>query len=81
MKLKTSVFPNPFSDQTNIYFDNPSGKTFSLIIYDVYGRELKVMNDLSHQPVILEKGNMKPEYTFTIYNHSMNEVSGKLIIR
>jgi hypothetical protein len=81
-EIKTSVYPNPFSDHTNIYFDNPSGKTFSMIIYDVYGRELKVMNDLSHQPVILEKGNMKPGlYFYKIYNHSMNEVSGKIIIR
>jgi hypothetical protein len=81
-EIKSYVYPNPFSNQTSIYFDNPSGETFTLIIYDVLGKEIKVMNELSRQPVILEKGNINPGlYFYNIYSHSGKEVSGKIIIR
>ena len=80
-EIKSYVYPNPFSNQTSIYFDNPSGETFSLIVYDVFGTEIKVMNELRNQPVILEKGNINPGlYFYNIYSHSGKAVSGKIII-
>ena len=81
-EIKTYAYPNPFSIQTKIYFDNPSGEIFSLIVYDVFGKEIKVMNELNNQPVILEKGDISPGlYFYNISGQSGKKVSGKIIIQ
>jgi hypothetical protein len=80
--INSYVYPNPFSRQAAIYFDNPSAQTFSIIVYDVLGKVKNVMNELSRQPVILEKGDLgRGLYFYKIYTYSGKEVTGKIIIQ
>jgi hypothetical protein len=36
--LPLHIYPNPFSNETNIEFDNPSNSTYTLSIMDISGR-------------------------------------------
>lgn len=50
-------YPNPFNDKTNIYFIMPETASVTLKLFDVLGRELKVLFN-----GIAERGNHKIEF-------------------
>jgi hypothetical protein len=60
--LQLSAYPNPFSDQTNVKFNIPSGTNVQLILYDVLGKRVRTM-DLGYRTggsheVLLNKGDL-----------------------
>ncbi|GJM43648.1 MAG: hypothetical protein DHS20C21_04900 [Gemmatimonadota bacterium] len=42
-ELRPSAFPNPFSDQTSISFDLPSGADVTAAVFDVSGRQVRTL--------------------------------------
>ena len=52
-----SVFPNPFSMQTTIQTDR-SFKDATLTVYNLYGQQVKQLNNISGQTVTLQRDNL-----------------------
>jgi hypothetical protein len=76
-----SIIPNPFSEQATLSLSNLDGKTVSLIITDVTGREVKRIDRVSSSYVI-EKGNLnKGIYFYRITDGSSLNEKGKLVIQ
>ncbi len=73
------VYPNPFNDYTTIKFDNRDKTEYSLIIFDVTGQEVKKIEDITNDKIILRKDNLTSGfYSFELkgkYNYH-----GRLII-
>lgn len=55
VKNNISVFPNPFSETTTVYL--PEGK-HNLRLFDLAGREMLSVLNISNSSYILEKGNL-----------------------
>lgn len=78
-----TIYPNPFSTFTTISFDAPSGsESFSLVIYDIAGREVKRVEDILFSKIILSKENLSAGfYNYSLLNKEKSTVaSGKMII-
>ncbi|MCX8081689.1 MAG: T9SS type A sorting domain-containing protein [Bacteroidia bacterium] len=57
--LNVNIYPNPFSEKTNIFISTPSYKNFCLKIYDVFGKELRKLDNVSHFPISLERNELE----------------------
>ncbi len=77
------VYPNPFSNYATISFDVPPGsESFSFIVYDVSGREVKRMDGILSSEIIISKENMAEGlYNYNLLNKEKITVSrGKLVV-
>jgi hypothetical protein len=57
-----TVFPNPFSDRTTLKFPNPENRLFRLKIFDLTGKVIRNINDISGTEYILERNNLEEGY-------------------
>lgn len=55
--VDVTIYPNPFTSQTNIQFTEEQ-KNITIKIMDIVGKEIKVM-DFTGKELLLEKGSMK----------------------
>ncbi len=53
-----NIFPNPFTSKTTIEFSNPNNESYKLIITDVTGKVMKVVENIQTSKVEIEKGNL-----------------------
>jgi hypothetical protein len=76
------VYPNPFSQSCTLTFDNPSKNNFTLKIIDLTGRELRSIENIFTNNVIIEKGNLHEGiYFYELINKTRNEIQkGKMVI-
>lgn len=77
---RISVYPNPFSSQTNIIFNEEQNHSI-IKITDVLGKEVRII-DFSGKHVSIEKGEMKKGiYFLQIIDGNKNIVNRKIIIQ
>jgi hypothetical protein len=79
---KSTVFPNPFSERTTLLFP-VSGNTRNalLLIYDILGNKVRIMNVINSGEAIIERGNLQPGvYFYQLSCDGKMITSGKLII-
>lgn len=75
-----SVYPNPFSFQTTIEF-NEYQKNTTIKIMDVLGKEVKTINFTGKQ-LLLEKGEMKKGIYFVqVVDSNKNVVNKKIVVQ
>jgi len=86
-KLVHGSYPNPFSDETNIYFELENTDHITLQIRDLQGRLLETIVDEtlikgSHKYTwnITNTSNLKKGIYFYNINTSVSVVSGKLVL-
>ena len=60
VRLESSlrVYPNPFSDEVMIEFENPDHKTFELFISNINGKVVRRRTDLNGTQVIVERQDL-----------------------
>ena len=56
--FELSIYPNPFTNKTTIKFSNPKNKSYKLIITDVTGKIMKVIENINTGKVEIKKGNL-----------------------
>ncbi|HRG54284.1 MAG TPA: PKD domain-containing protein [Bacteroidia bacterium] len=77
--FKVTIYPNPFTSQTNILFTEEQ-KNITIKIMDVVGKEIKVI-DFTGKELLLEKGNMKQGvYFIRIIDTKGNVIAQKKMI-
>ncbi len=57
-KLKTVVYPNPFSESTTILFDKNLNGEYDLLVYDIVGKEVKHINKIAGNKVEISKNEI-----------------------
>ena len=79
-KTVFSVFPNPFTSQTNFHTDN-CFRDATLTVYNSFGQTVKQIDNLSGQSIIFYRNNLTCGlYFFCITQHNKTVTAGKLII-
>ncbi len=77
------LYPNPFSNSASINIDIAVKlNNASIRIFDISGKEVKTINNINKNLVILEKGEMTAGlYFYKLLNNSSEVYNGKFIIR
>lgn len=58
------IYPNPFSQSTTLFFNNPDRQSYILRITDLSGKICRIVDDIKTGEYILEKGDLKKNYQF-----------------
>ncbi len=61
---RLSIYPNPFSDQTNLMFNNPDGHNYTLYIMDLSGKVCRIVDNINTSRYVLEKEALKAGFYF-----------------
>jgi hypothetical protein len=78
---QVNVFPNPFTEQTNIQVEGNVSGELNLIISDLNGRTVENLTT-ENQNFILERKNLNQGiYFFRILNKNKLLASGKLLVK
>jgi hypothetical protein len=79
-KLDFEIYPNPFSNETNLRVENPLLDA-SLHIYNINGKELRRIESITKQEIKIKQGNLSVGlYFFKLIDNSRVVKSGKFII-
>jgi len=74
------LFPNPIVDYTNLTFDNSGDTNYSLKIFDMEGKMVRSIYNISTEKVTIQKGNLKSGlYILKLYSEDRIIISNKLI--
>jgi hypothetical protein len=58
------VYPNPFNQTTTLLFNNIEGHNYTLIIMDLSGKIVRVVNDITISKYVLERKDLKEGFYF-----------------
>lgn len=58
-KSQIHVYPNPFLSQTTIEFDNPNHRNYNLLVYNLTGKKVYEINNITSDKTELKRGNLK----------------------
>jgi len=56
--IEVKAFPNPFSESTSLLFENELNKEYDLVIYDMLGKEVKRINNISGNNIQIHKNEI-----------------------
>jgi hypothetical protein len=73
------IYPNPSTDQTTVSFPNPEQKKYELIVRDLSGKLVLVINNITQDKVTIEGGSLKAGF-YSIEIVGDNIYRGKLIV-
>ncbi|MAE07394.1 MAG: cadherin [Bacteroidetes bacterium] len=80
--IVSSIFPNPFKESTTIKFEYDATNTYKLNIYDVYGKLVFTVDNITQGEISLNRDDMvNGIYFFEIRTNRVISGKGKLIVR
>ena len=56
--IEIKIYPNPFSDITTIEFPNPNGKNFRLILTDITGKVVRIVENIKGDQIKFNRENL-----------------------
>ena len=74
------MYPKPFTNSTIIEFENPEEDQYELIVYDIIGSKLKLLDGITTNMVVLEKGNLNPGVYLLELRSVTRSLYGKVVI-
>jgi len=77
---KISIYPNPFTSQTTLYFSNEQ-KNITIELTDMLGREIKTTNFTGKQFTLLRGEMSTGVYLVRVTDDNKNVVSKKIIVQ
>jgi len=76
------VYPNPFSDQVVIEFDNPNYERFDLTIHDISGKTVRQLTNITDNQVIIKKQELQQGIYFAVLRGMDGRIAtAKLIVQ
>jgi len=77
-----SVYPNPFTDNTTLSFNNPQSKLHTLAVYNMQGVLVRVINNITANEIVLHREGLPAAYYFyRLSNNNTTVATGKLLIQ
>ena len=74
------IFPNPFNQSTRVKFSNEEKESFELVIYDMLGNKVRVVEGIATNEVIIKKGNLMPGAYFIELQGEAKTFRGRLMV-
>ena len=79
--LEVKIYPNPTSQYTTLEFDNSRQENYTLTFYDLQGRLVRTINDITTSQVTIEKDDLTSGlYIFQLRTNRAVLFIGKLAI-
>jgi hypothetical protein len=78
-KNKPAVYPNPFTESATLLFSNPGCFPYTLYIFDLSGKVLRKVDNITTSEYILEKGDLKQGIYF-IELRGLETIRDKIVI-
>ncbi|MCH8904551.1 MAG: T9SS type A sorting domain-containing protein, partial [Bacteroidetes bacterium] len=79
------IYPNPFSSSTTFNFSTAlfnSGAPFSVAIYDLFGRQVKKVENINSEIIVIQRDDLRSGmYFYKLLNQFGVLANGKLIIQ
>lgn len=76
-----SIYPNPFSEETIIKFENPEAENYSLYIYDPEGKLVRSYTDSYVDQILVKRDKLTAGIYFVqLRSMAKSTISGKLIV-
>lgn len=81
-QMGISTYPNPFTNSTRFLFKNKDvNSIYSIILYDVTGKVVKEIKNITNLYYDLERGDLVPQVYFYMVQESEKQIGvGKLVI-
>lgn len=81
--ISVNAYPNPFSEMTTFEInDNKSNETYSFVLIDLLGKQVKSMNNISNKQFQISRAGLSNGiYLYKIYNAKSLINIGKLVIQ
>ena len=79
--LHISVSPNPFTNSTTLKFQNPNNKSHTLTLYNIQGRLIRSIPDITSGEVVIVRGELPSGlYFFELRSEGVIRGKGKLVV-
>ena len=75
-----AIYPNPFSDRTDVVFDNPDGKAFEMRVLDLTGKLIRLKTDIKTDRVTFSRDGISTGIYFMELRSADKVFLGKLMI-
>jgi flagellar hook assembly protein FlgD len=76
------IYPNPFSENTMLTFENPKGEECILTIYDSKGKVVKTIDQIDNGQFKIERNNLPDGiYYFDVHSESAFFGNGKFVLQ
>jgi hypothetical protein len=72
--------PNPFSEQTDFFFNNPKNEAIDFTLTDITGRICRTYKNIRSEKLTLERGNLISGIYVYLVRTSKGTVSGKITV-
>lgn len=76
-----TVFPNPFTEETTIYFENMNGHEAKLQLYDIQGKIVRELNTTTDRFTVYSAGLNPGMYIYTLEVDGVKPKTGKIVLR
>ena len=77
-----NIYPHPLKDKTTVQFNNPKQENHTLTLYDLQGRPVKTITNITAGRVTIRKEDLANGlYLFQISTDRIGRFSGKLTIQ
>ena len=78
--VEIRAYPNPFRDMTKIEFSNPGQSEYQLSVYNLEGKKVREIRQITNSEIILTRGDLKTGfYVFELRGE--NTYRGKFVVR
>jgi predicted GH43/DUF377 family glycosyl hydrolase len=79
---KIAIYPNPLVESAEIIFENPNKRPHTLTIYNMQGRRVRILSDITSERVEIERKELTAGwYLFELRSMDQVKASGKLAIK
>ena len=79
-EIEHKLYPNPLVKQSTLTFINLNQEEFTFELYNSKGELMKVINNITYDTVIIDKGNLCSGIYFYQLRSNNQLLNGKLII-
>jgi hypothetical protein len=81
-EVYVSVYPSPFSNLTTLRLEGYNPENAQLIVYDVFGKEVKKITQINTNAVLVERNNLPAGiYFYSLSENNKQLTSGKLLVQ
>jgi len=74
------IYPNPFNQSSMVVFSNEEQASYELVICDVLGNKVRIVEGITSNEVLVEKGNLTPGVYFISLHGLGKAMRGKLMV-
>ena len=78
---KLSVFPNPFTDQTSVFFASDQSSGFQIDIFDITGKHIISRQEKTNSKVLINRDGLNAGIYILKANDSYHSFNKKLIVK